>query len=120
VARAVAKSVDEYIAALPEATRAVLERVRRIVGRAVPAAEETISYGIPTYKLHGRVVLHLAAWKRHYSLYPANARVLAAFGDELTPYLVEKSTLRFALAEPVPAKLIERIATFRAKEVAER
>jgi uncharacterized protein YdhG (YjbR/CyaY superfamily) len=35
-------------------------------------------------------------------------------------YEVSKGTLRFPLAEPVPAKLIERIAKFRAREAAER
>jgi len=113
------ESVDEYIAAQPEAAQPVLDRVRRTIRKAVPKAEESISYKIPTYKLHGERLLYFAGWKQHYSLYPATKRLVAALKEDLKPYEVVKSTVRFSLAEPVPAKLIERIAKFRAKEVAE-
>jgi uncharacterized protein YdhG (YjbR/CyaY superfamily) len=109
-------SVDDYVAAQSEDARRVLERVRSVVRKAVPGVEEAISYGFPAFRLDGRVLLHLAAWKRHYSLYPANERVVAAFGEELDPYLVERSTLRFPFSQAVPAELIGRIAKFRAKE----
>jgi uncharacterized protein YdhG (YjbR/CyaY superfamily) len=114
------KSVDHYIAAQPEAVQAVLQRVRNIIRRAVPQAEEAISYQIPTYKLNGRSVIYFAGWKQHYSLYPATRRVLAAFQDDLARYQINKSTVRFPLSQPVPVKLIERIAKFRAKEAAEQ
>jgi uncharacterized protein YdhG (YjbR/CyaY superfamily) len=64
-------------------------------------------------------VLYFGGWKRHYSLYPATAQLVAACKDELAPYEVEKGTIRFPLSEPVPVKLIGRIAKLRAKEVAE-
>jgi uncharacterized protein YdhG (YjbR/CyaY superfamily) len=114
------KTVDEYIASQPEAAQAVLKRVRSTIRKAVPGAEEVISYKIPTYKLHGTLVLYFAGWKQHYSLYPASGHVVAAFKDELALYEVSEGTIRFPLSEPVPVKLIERIAKFRAKEVAER
>ena len=114
------KSVDEYIASQPEAAQGVLKRVRSIIRKAVPGVEEMISYKIPAYKLHGGPVLYFAGWRRHYSLYPATDRVVAAFKDELAPYEVSKGTIRFPLTGPVPVKLIERIAKFRAKEVVER
>jgi uncharacterized protein YdhG (YjbR/CyaY superfamily) len=114
------KSVDEYIAAQPEAVQGILERVRSTILNAVPGAEEVISYKIPTYKLHGSPVLYFAGWKQHYSLYPASERLVAAFKNELAPYEVNKGTIRFPFSEPVPVKLIGRIAKFRAKEVAER
>ena len=120
VAKTDFKSVSEYIASQPEAVQSVLERVRRAIRKAVPGAEEVISYQIPTYKLHGGPVLYFAGWKRHYSLYPATARVVAAFKDELASYEVKRATIRLPLSEPVPVKLIERIARFRAKEVAAR
>jgi uncharacterized protein YdhG (YjbR/CyaY superfamily) len=113
-----AKNVAGYIARFPPSARRVLKRVRSIVRKALPGAEETISYQIPTYKLHGRTVLYFAAWKEHYSLYPSNARLVAAFKDRLAPYERSKGTIRFPLSEPVPVKLIEGIAKFRAKEVA--
>ena len=114
------KSVDEYIASRPGAVRGILGRVRSTIRKAVPRAEEVISYKIPTYKLHSRAVLYFAGWKQHYSLYPATERVVAAFKDELASYEVKKGTIRFPLSQPVPVKLIGRIAKFRANEVAER
>jgi uncharacterized protein YdhG (YjbR/CyaY superfamily) len=65
-------------------------------------------------------LLYFAGWKRHYALYAATDSVVAAFKDELAPYEVDKGTIRFPLSAPVPVKLIERIARFRAKEVVER
>jgi len=114
------KSVDEYIATHPEDVQAILQRVRRTIRKAVPGAEERISYQIPTYKLHGGNVVYFAGWKQHYSLYPANARLVAAFKDDLAPYEISKGTIRFPLSQPVPVKLIERITKFRAKEAVER
>lgn len=114
------KSVDEYIASQPKAAQDALKRVRSAIRKALPRAEEVISYQIPAYKLHGSRLLFFAGWKQHYSLYPATDRVVAAFKADLTPYKVSKGTIRFPLFKPVPAKLIERIAKFRAQEVAER
>jgi uncharacterized protein YdhG (YjbR/CyaY superfamily) len=113
--------VEEYIASQPEGVQPVLEQLRRIVRRAVPKAEEAISYNIPTYKLHGTAVLYFAGWKKHYSLYPATRRLVAAFEKDLAPYEVnDKGTIRFPLAGPIPVKLIEGIAKFRATEVLEQ
>jgi uncharacterized protein YdhG (YjbR/CyaY superfamily) len=114
------QSVDDYIAAQPEPMQGVLKRVRSAIRKAVPGAEESISYNIPTYKLRGGRVLYFAGWKHHYSIYPATGPLVAAFKDELARYEVRKGTIRFPLSQPVPVKLIERIATFRAKEIAER
>ena len=114
------KSVDEYIASQPEAVQGVLQRVRGIIRKAVPGAEESISYQIPTYKLRGERVIYFAGWKQHYSLYPSTDHVVAAFKDDLAKYEVSKGTIRFPLSLPVPVKLIERIAKFRAKEAAGR
>ena len=113
------RSVDDYIASQPEATQAVLKRVRGTIRKALPAAEEVISYQIPTYKLRGQAVVYFAGWKQHYSLYPTSAALVKAFKAALAPYELSKGTIRFPLGETVPAKLIERIAKFRAMEVAE-
>ena len=113
-------SVDEYIASRPEAVQRVLKRVRSTIRKAVPGAEEMISYKIPTYKLDGRPVIYFAGWKQHYSLYPSGDRLVLAFKDDLARYEVSKGTIRFPLSEPVPVKLIEGIVKFRVKEVAGR
>jgi uncharacterized protein YdhG (YjbR/CyaY superfamily) len=115
------KSVKEYIASQPKDAQRVLKRVRSTIRKAVPGAEEVISYQIPAYKLHGRAVIYFAGWRKHYSLYPANTRLVAAFKEELAPYEVnDKGTIRFPLSGEVPVKLIAGIAKFRAKEVAQR
>ena len=114
------KSVDEYIASQPAAVQGILGRVRNAIREALPGAEEVISYQIPAYKLRGGRVLFFAGWKQHYSLYPVGERLVAAFRDELASYEVSKGTIRFPLSQPVPVKLIGRIAKFRVKEVAER
>jgi len=99
----------------------VLQTVRRAIRKAVPKADEVISYQIAAYKLEGGTVLYFAGWKKHYSLYPANARLVAAFKKELAPYEVnDKGTIRFPLDKPVPVTLIARLAKFRARETQTR
>ena len=115
------QTIDEYIAGFPRPVQTVLKRVRRTIRSAVPDAQETISYNIPTYKLNGRALIHFAGWKAHYSLYPANARLIAAFRKELANYEYnDKGTIRFPLDQPIPDKLIAGIVRFRAKELRER
>jgi uncharacterized protein YdhG (YjbR/CyaY superfamily) len=109
-------SVDEYIAAQPDAAQPILRQVRDAIHRGVPGADEVISYQIPAFKLRGARFIHMAGWKKHYSLYPASAGLVETFRDELAPYEVEKGTIRFPLTQPVPVELIERIARFRAAE----
>ena len=121
MARTDFKSVTDYIAAQPEAVQKVLELVRGAIRKALPGAEEVISYQIPAYRLRGETVIYFAGWKQHYSLYPVSAHLVKAFTDDLAPYqLNDRGTLRFPLAQPVPVKLIARIAKLRAQEAAQR
>src|ERR1700727_4088954 len=106
------RSIDEYIAAQPAASQVPRGRVRCAIRAAAWGAEEGISYKIPAYTLHGKVLLYFAGWKQHYSIYPANDRLLAAFRAQLDRYKASKGTLPFPLSVPVPVKLIERIARF--------
>jgi len=114
------KSVDEYIARQPEDVQAILQRVRSAIRKAMPGADEVISYQMPAYKLSNRPVLWFAGWKRHCSLYPATDSLVKAFKGDLAPYKINKGTIRFPHSQPVPMKLIQRFAKFRAKEVAKR
>ncbi len=104
-------SVDAYLAAQPEPARAILNKVRAIIREALPPeAEEVISYGIPAYKLNGRAIIYVAAWKKHYSLYPLTSAAKAAFTEaELAPYEMSKGTIRFSLDQPIPTALIKKI-----------
>jgi uncharacterized protein YdhG (YjbR/CyaY superfamily) len=114
------QSVNEYFSMQPAGTQVALERVRGAIGRAVRDAEECISYQIPAFKVDGQILLYFAGWKEHYSVYPASDAMMAAFPGELERYRASKGTLRFQLSEPVPVKLIRRVAKFRAEELAAR
>lgn len=120
MARARTESVDDYIARHPQDVQATLRRVRSIIRKALPGAEEVISYQIPAYRLHDRCVIYFAGWKQHYSLYPASAGLVAAFRKDLAPYPVSKGTIRFPLGGPVPGTLIAGVAKFLAREAAAR
>lgn len=111
---AVPMSVDEYIAAQPEAVRPKLEQVRATIRRAVPEAVEGIGYRMPGYKLQGKPLLYFAGFQNHYSLFAASGTFFAAIEDELKGYELRKGTVHFPLADPVPVKLISRIAKLRA------
>jgi uncharacterized protein YdhG (YjbR/CyaY superfamily) len=113
-------TIDAYIALQPPATQVVLERVRSAIGKAVPDAEECISYQIPAFKLDGRILLYFAGWKEHYSVYPAGDAMVEAFDGELDTYRVSKGTLKFSLSKAVPVKLIGRVAKFRAQQIMNR
>src|SRR5262245_45037513 len=114
-------TVDRYIAGFPRDIQQVLTVLRRTIRKAIPDAAEGISYGMPTYKLNDRHVIYFAGWKHHYSIYPVTGRLIEVFKDDLSPYEVNgKGTIRFPLTEPVPERLIEAIAKFRAKDVVGR
>jgi uncharacterized protein YdhG (YjbR/CyaY superfamily) len=114
------KTVEAYIAAQPEGAQAILERVRSTLQKALPKAEEIISYSIPAFRLPGGVVIFFAGWKEHFSIYPATERVVASFRSEIAGYERSKGTIRFPYSEKPPLALIARIAKVRAAEVEER
>jgi uncharacterized protein YdhG (YjbR/CyaY superfamily) len=108
-------SVDEYIAAQPATAQRALKRVRAAIRKAIPQAQEIIAYNMPAYKLGNASVLKFAAWKDHYALYAATKPIVKAFEDELRNCKIDKGTIRFSFADPVPESLIQRIARFRAE-----
>jgi uncharacterized protein YdhG (YjbR/CyaY superfamily) len=108
-------SVAAYLASFPKDVQQTLRAVRTTLRKAVPRAEETVSYNIPTYKLGGRVVIYFAGWKAFVSVYPAIVSD-AALAKAMAPYQTSKGTLQFPYGEPVPLKLIERLAKARARE----
>ena len=116
--QSVPKSVDEYIAAQPEAVRPKLEQVRAAIRKSVPEAVEVVGYRMPGYKLHGKPLLYFAAFKEHYSLFAASGTFFAALQEELRNYELRKGTIHFSFTKPVPVKLISRIAKLRAAGIA--
>ena len=115
------KSVAEYIAARPRASQPVLRIVRSVIRKALPGAEEVISYGIPAYRIHGYIALYFAGWREHYSLYPVNARLISSLKPSSASFEVnDKGTIKFPLSERVPVALIASIARLKGKEAAKR
>ncbi len=108
-------TVDDYLAALPEDTRSVLEKLRRAILAAAPKAEEVISYQIPTYKLNGPLV-HFMAGKNHCSFVTVDKTVLAGFQRELAGFKVSGTTIHFTADNPLPATLIKKIVKARLRQ----
>jgi len=113
------KDIDEYIAGFPNDIQEILDQLRKTIRNAVPEAEETISYQIPTFTLKGKYLVYFAAYKKHIGLYPA-PRGIERFKKELSLYEGGKGTVRFPLDKPIPFGLITRIVKFRVKENLER
>jgi uncharacterized protein YdhG (YjbR/CyaY superfamily) len=107
--------IDDYLASLTDDTRAALEKLRRAIKAAAPRAEECISYGIPAFRLDGRVLVFFAAAAKHCSFFPG-AYPIAALKDELTAYGISKGTVRFDPARPLPAALVRRLVKARIEE----
>ncbi|MEZ0542137.1 iron chaperone [Fibrella arboris] len=108
------KSVDEYLYDFPEAVQYLLEELRQAIREAAPEAVETISYQMPAFMLHGKLV-YFAGYKNHIGFYPT-ASGITAFKDELSTYNCTKGTVQFPLDKPLPLDLITRIVKFRVQE----
>ena len=108
------KTVDDYIGRFPKEVQTRLQQMRSAIRKAAPKAEESISYGIPSFTLNGKLVWY-AAFKHHVGLYPRTSGI-AAFKKELAPYKQAKGSVHFPLDKPLPLGLINRIAKFRLKE----
>jgi len=108
-------SVDEYLATVPEAARAALEKLRQIIRAAAPEATEVISYQIPTFKHHGPLVAFAAA-KDHCGFYVMSPKVMRAHAAELKNYDTATATIRFPADKPLPAVLVEKLVKARIKE----
>ena len=113
-------SVEEYLATLPEGSRAALEELRKTIRAAAPDATETISYQMPAFKDHGRLLVSYAAFKDHCSLFPMSVKVIEAHREELEPYHTGKGTIRFHADKPLPAGLVRTLVRARIEENAAR
>jgi len=109
--------MDEYIKAFPKDVQSVLEKIRQSIRKAVPEAEETISYRMPSFKLKGRVLVYFAAFRKHIGFYPPAPR---EFKKEVSKYEGPKGNLKFPTDEPIPYDLITRIVLFRKKAILDR
>ena len=108
------KDTDEYISLFPPHVQLILQQLRKSIRDLIPEAEETINYGIPTFRLYGNLV-HYAAYKNHIGFYPG-ASGIESFKDKLTGYKLSKGTVQFPIDEPLPFDLILEIVQYRANQ----
>jgi uncharacterized protein YdhG (YjbR/CyaY superfamily) len=109
--------IDQYLSQLDEPKRTTLQQLREAILRAVPDAEECISYGLPAFRVNGKVVAGFAAFKNHLSYLPHSGSVLEEFGDQLTGYTMTKGSLHFPVDRPLPDRLIEGLVTARLRQI---
>jgi uncharacterized protein YdhG (YjbR/CyaY superfamily) len=112
--------IDTYLAGLRAEQREALEHLRATVARLVPEATETMSYGLPTFKLNGRALLAYGGWKEHCSIYPMSGEFLDANADALKGYGRTKGSLHFTADAPLPDELLEDLVRRRVTDLESR
>ena len=110
------ETIDEYISIFPPEVQDKLKMLRKVVRESAPDAGEKIAYRMPTFTLHGKNLVHFAAFKDHIGFFPTSSGV-EAFKQELSAYKWSKGTIQFPLDAPVPYELVSRIVKYRVAEV---
>lgn len=109
-----ADNVEEYVSLFPNEIAAILVTVRHLIRETVPNAIESISYGMPAYKLQGKPLVYFAAQAKHLGVY-ATPVAHSAFEEALKPYKRGKGSVQFPFNKPIPYDLIKQMVLFRAK-----
>ena len=109
--------VDRYLAAIDEPKRSTLEALRTSILEVVPEAEQSISYGMPAFKVGGKTVAGFAAFKNHLSYLPHSGSVLSSLGDDVAACETSKGSSRFAVDEPLPKPLVKQLVVTRMREL---
>jgi uncharacterized protein YdhG (YjbR/CyaY superfamily) len=112
-----AQEIDEYLAQLDEPKRSTLSSLRATILRITPQAEQCISYGMPAFRLHGKVIAGFAAFKNHLAYVPHSGSVFRELGDELRDYKTTDGSLHFAIDTPLPEALVKRLIDVRLRQV---
>ena len=109
--------IDRYLAGLDEPQRSTLDALRESIMEVVPGAEQSISYGMPAFKVGGKTVAGFAAFKNHLSYLPHSGSVLATLSDDVAPYETSKGSLKFAINKPLPKRLVKKLIHTRMQEL---
>ena len=107
--------IEKYLSTLPATQREALQRLRSIIHKTVPDAEEAITYGMPGFKYQGRYLASFAAFKDHSSLFPG--AFPDKFRDELKDFTLSKGTIQFTLDHQLPESVIKDILLHRVGEI---
>lgn len=108
-------TVEEYINDFPTEIKTILKNIHAVIKEEAPEVEEKISYGMPTFVLNGKVLVHFAAFKHHIGIYPTPSGI-TPFEEEVQKYKHSKGTIQLQLNEPIPYEFIRKIIAFRVKE----
>lgn len=108
--------IDAYLADLAEPQRRTLGRLRADILALLPEAQECISYGMPAFRIEGRVIAGFAAFKKHLSYLPHSGSVLPALADDLADYTMTKGSLHFPLDRPLPRALVSKLISTRLRQ----
>lgn len=111
-----AEEIDSYLSGIEEPKRATLERLRVSIRKVIPDAHEGISYGLPAFRVQGRVVAGFGAFKNHLSYVPHSGSVLEELAQEVAGYRQTKGSLHFPVDEPLPDALVDKLVSVRLRQ----
>jgi uncharacterized protein YdhG (YjbR/CyaY superfamily) len=112
--------IDEYLDALDEPKRKTLQELRQTILGIIPNAEECISYGMPAFRLDGKVIAGFAAFKNHLSYLPHSGSVIPKLSEDLAGYKSTEGSLHFPIDQPLPKALVKKLIATRLKDVQSR
>ena len=107
---------QEYLAALDDEKRAALENLSKVIRAVSPNVEECISYGLPAFRLNGKVLVLFGATADHCAFYPGSGTAVEAHKDDLKSFSTSKGTIRFQPHKPLPANLVRKLVKYRIAE----
>jgi uncharacterized protein YdhG (YjbR/CyaY superfamily) len=110
------REVDNYLSSLDEPKRSTLESLRQTILEVLPEADEGISYGVPAFKLQGKVIAGFAAFKHHLSYLPHSGSVFREIGDEVAKYKTSSGALQFPVDRPLPKSLVRKLISVRRRQ----
>lgn len=110
------KEIDDYLASLDEPKRATLTTLRRSILSVVPEAEQCISYGLPAFRVQGKVIAGFGAFKNHLSYLPHSGSVFPELAGELADYKTSTGALQFPVDKPLPEALVRKLVTTKLRQ----
>ena len=112
-----AQEVDDYLASAPEPQKTTLTSLRRTISALLPEAEESLSYGVPTFKVDGKGVAGFGYFRKHCAYFPMSGSVTTELADELIEYTTSKGSVHFAIDTPLPVSVVRRLIEARRSEL---
>jgi len=109
-------TIDEYLAGVDVDQRVALEKLRKTIRAVASGVEKCISYGIPAFRLNGRLLVFFGAWANHCAFYPGSSKILEKFRNHLKGFQISKGTIRFSPDNPLTASLVKKLVKARIAE----